>query len=91
MACSHAWQVNAGCGQEASVPGHTDLSPGLLEHPHNMAPDFPHSESQVAAAESFITQPWKSCAVISTVSCWFCRPDPFVVGGNYMEACIPGN
>ena len=53
---------------------------GLLGHLHNMAPDFSQSESQVAAIVSSRTQPWKSHAV----SCWFRRPDLFVVGESWM-------
>ena len=77
-------QVSSGCGQEASAPSAEflcrNLSTGLLGHPHNMAPDFSQSESQVAAIVSFITQPWKSHAI----SCWFLTPDLFVVGESWM-------
>lgn len=39
-----AWQVGAGCGQEASVPHQGDLFIGWLEYPHNMAAGFLESE-----------------------------------------------
>ncbi|KAJ8787616.1 hypothetical protein J1605_022931 [Eschrichtius robustus] len=38
---SQDWRVSAGYWQEASVPGHMDVSKELLEHPCNMAAGFP--------------------------------------------------
>ena len=39
----HAWQVSAGCWQEASVLHHVDLAIGLLECP-DMSAGFSQSE-----------------------------------------------
>lgn len=44
VAHTHAWQVSAGCWQEASVSLHTYISRKLLEHPHDMASGFLHCE-----------------------------------------------
>lgn len=41
---SCAWQVSAGCGQEALVSHPMDPSIGLLECLHNIVVSFPQSE-----------------------------------------------
>lgn len=43
-ASSYAWQVSAGCRQEASVSHHTDLSMGLCECLLNIVVSYPQSE-----------------------------------------------
>ena len=61
------WQVDAGCGQEASV-----LTTGLLKCPHGhwlASPSVSNPRgSKVEAAVSFITSEDKH--VMSTVFCW---------------------
>ena len=56
-----------------SAPRHSDLSIELLECPQDTAAGFPQGRrcesSRAGAAVSFMTQPQKSRAIISIVSC----------------------
>ena len=61
---SHAWQISAGCCQEASTLPHVVISVRLCECPHNMQAGFPRGsiprESKGEVITPFVIQPQKT-------------------------------
>lgn len=68
----------------------------VLEYPHNAAAGFPQFKWIKKCANgrttvSFISWPWKSQIVFSTISYWLCRWVPFSIAVNYTRTWKPGS
>lgn len=68
----------------------------LLEYPHNTAAGFPQFKwfkkwANVRTTVSFISWPWKSQIVFSTISYWLHRWVPFNIEVNYTRTWKPGS
>lgn len=90
-----AWQVSAGCRQEASVPCRVDLSVGLLECPHNSVASFPENEHPKVKAVTFRTN-LRVTLCHFAMYCWFHRAALFrtegtTQGRKYSDARITGD
>lgn len=89
---SHGWHIGAGCWQEVYCPHYMDLSLRLSECLQYMAANFPQRSQQMIqeikmeAMMSFMTPPWKSHTIISTISYWLLQSALFIVGGGCISA-----